>query len=359
MRIIHLSAEKTWRGGEQQLAYLIKELSILGFQQLVVCRENSAFEKYCIEQNIPHKSLKMRHQFDVASSYKLKKISKDFDASLIHLHSSHAHALAVWAYYVGNKVRLVLSRKVDFPISSNFLSNIKYNCSKISHIICVSNAIAEIIKPAIKNPEKIRVVYDGIDLDAFTTTSAKNLRDLVSIPSEIPIIINTSALADHKDYPTFLSFAKKLLEKMPAKFLVFGDGPLKAEIKNRSENLGLAEHVHFMGFNPHVRQLLPSADYFVMTSKTEGLGSSILDAYAAKVPVIATAAGGIQEIVVNEKTGLLCPIGDANQLAEAVVKLHNNQDLKNKIVQQASKFVASFSYQEMAKNTATVYWEQE
>lgn len=359
MRIIHLSAEKTWRGGEQQLAYLIKELSILEFQQLIVCRENSAFEKYCIEQNIPYSSLKIRHQFDLVSSYKLKKIAKDFDASLIHLHSSHAHAIAVWSYFLGNKVRLILSRKVDFPISSNFLSNIKYNCSKISNIICVSNAIAEVIKPAIKKPEKIRVVYDGIDLEQFTTTPVMYLRDFLHIPSEIPIIINTSALADHKDYPTFLSFAKKLLKKMSAKFVVYGDGPLKAEIENMSENLGLSEHIYFMGFDPNVRQLLPSADYFVMTSKTEGLGSSILDAYAAKVPVIATAAGGIKEIVLNEKTGLICPIGDADQLAEAVFKLQNNQDLKNRIIQQASQFVDSFSYQEMAKNTAKVYREQE
>lgn len=354
MRIIHLSAERTWRGGEQQIAYLIEELNLAGLEQLVVCRKNSAFETYCIKNNLPYKSIPFRNQFDISSSLTLKSICRDFNADLIHIHSSHAHAIAVWSYYLGNKTPLVLARKVDFKISSNFLSGIKYNCKAIRKIICVSEAIKKIIQQDIDRPEICEVVYDGIDLAKFD--AKKNiLREEFSISADTLLIGNTSAIADHKDYPTFIRVAEELRDKLKAKFLIIGDGPLKAEMQDLVASKGLKEQVIFTGFRNDIPAILPELDIFLMTSKTEGLGSSILDAFACKVPVIATKAGGIPELVEHELTGLLANPGDHKMLSEYVFRLAHDEMLRNRLIGNAFEKVKLFDKKITAQKTLAIY----
>lgn len=354
MRVIHLSAEKTWRGGEQQIAYLLEELNRFKVEQLVVCKAGSAFETYCVTNNVPYKSLAFSNQFDLSSSIKLKKIAVEFKADIIHLHSSHAHAIAVWAYYLGNKTNLVLSRKVDFPISKNVLSKLKYNCPAIKKIICVSNAIKVMMQKDIHDKNKCITIYDGIDISKFETKKSK-LRNEFSIPSNIKIIGSTAAIADHKDYPTFLEAIKQINSSINAHYFIIGDGPLRNEIEELVIANNLQHKVTFTGFRTDINELLPELDVFVLSSKTEGLGSSILDAYACKVPVVCTNAGGIPEIVENEVTGLMSRVGDADALAANIIRIVENEELKCKLMENAFERVKSFDKKIMAEQTHSVY----
>lgn len=355
MKVIHLSAEKTWRGGEQQIAYLLEELNSLGIDQLVVCRKNSSFEKYCIEQKINHKSLRFKNQFDVSSSLHLSKIAKEYQADIIHIHSSHAHAIAVWSYYLGNKTNMVLSRKVDFPISKNVLSKIKYNCPGIKKIICVSNAIKEIMQRDILEKDKCITVYDGIDLNKFNTSKKDKLRLEYQLSNDTKIIASTAALADHKDYPTFISAVKHIQHKLKAKYFIIGDGPMKEEIVELVKEHQLENDIIFTGFRTDVQEILPGVDVFVLSSKTEGLGSSILDAFACKVAVACTNAGGIKEIVENEKTGLISEVGDAVQLAKNIQRLCDDEALRTELINNAFLNVQHFDKKKMAEQTLEVY----
>src|SRR5690606_28856874 len=125
------------------------------------------------------------------------------------------------------------------------------------------------------------------------------------------VVINTSALAEHKDFPTFIKTAKALTSKYSdLYFVIYGDGPLKEEIKNLIEAEKLEKKVILAGFQKNLETVIGSADLFLITSKDEGLGTSILDAFSAKLPVVATRAGGIPEIVIHEKTGSTSSIGD-------------------------------------------------
>lgn len=354
MNIVHLSAEKTWRGGEQQIAYLIDELNKLNQKQLVICRKNSAFEIYCKEQNIPYKSIKFKNQFDIKSSIQVKNICKSFHADVMHLHSSHAHAIAVWSYYLGNPTPMVLSRKVDFPVSKNILSNIKYNCKGIKKIICVSNAIKEIMQQSIDKKSKLEVVYDGIDLEKFKNPDKNYLRKEFNLPADKIIIANTSALADHKDYPTFIKAIKYLKGKINAQYFIIGDGPLKNAIQNLVIEEGLEKDIIFTGFRNDIKEILPSIQYFVLSSKTEGLGSSILDAYAAKVPVICTDAGGIKEIAYSN-TAMINKVGDYQQIGESILHLINNKEHEQALVKNAYEHVQAYDKKIMASKTLAVY----
>ena len=107
----------------------------------------------------------------------------------------------------------------------------------------------------------------------------------------------------------------------------------------------------------HIHLILPELDVFLITSKTEGLGTSILDAFISEVPVVATEAGGIPELVKDEETGLLAAVGDYKKLAEQVLRIVTDKKLAGLIRINAKKKAAQFSKREMAEKTLEVYRE--
>lgn len=358
MNVLHLSSEKSWRGGEQQMAYLIKELSRIGVTTHVMARSGSAFEKWCGENGIPCSGLRFQNDFDFRSATGLKAYCRSKRFDVIHLHSSRSHGIAVLAAALGNKVPLVLSRRVDFPLKSNFLSQWKYNHPSIKKIVCVSDKIREIVSRAVKHPGRCVTVYDGIDLMRFAGKGRRGvLHKELGIQENTPLIGNIAALAPHKDYFTFLDTVKILSEKTNARFVIAGDGPLRAEIENRIRSLGLGEKIFLLGFREDLENVFAALDILLYTSKEEGLGSTLLDAMAYGLPIVATEAGGIPEIVKNGFNGLTAPVGDSAALAENVIRLLDHDVVKKTLVANARDFVKKFSKEIMTKQTRAVYKE--
>src|ERR1051326_7727461 len=328
MKILHISTPLSWRGGEQQLVYLVEELKKKNIEQFVLGSENSALEAYCKKNNLNFIAQPKPSSFSLRSAKKISAFCEKENISLIHAHDAQAHSNAVLsAFLFGNKTPVVLSRKVDFPIRKNFLSLYKYNHSSIKKIICVSNAIKDILSPDIRDKYKLTVVYDGIDMNRFSLENTGILRKEFKIQTDELIVGNVAAIAPHKDYFTFVDTAEILIKKnIKAKFFIIGDGPEKEKIKNYIEEKNLDEKIILTDFRKDLEKSFCELDIFLFTSKTEGLGSSILDAYLCGVPVVATTAGGIPEIVTHEQTGLLSPPKNAQSLSENVLKLISNTE---------------------------------
>lgn len=354
-RILHIATALTWRGGEQQLAYLVQELNGQ-YEQFVLCTRGSAMEKFCLENNISVFRQRKRSGLDLFYAKRIQLICKNQKIDLCHLHDAHAHSFAILAADLfRNKCPLVLSRRVDFPIKNKWTSAHKYNHPAIAAILCVSQAIAEITGRGIKDKSKIKTVYSGIDLSKFSAKSGLLRRDL-NLSDDVFLVGNTSALADHKDYFTFLDVAEQVLEASTnVKFIIFGDGPMKREIVDYAKSKKHAEDIIFTGFRDDIPQVLADLDLFFISSKTEGLGTSILDAFATMVPVVATAAGGIPELVENKKTGLLLEVGDRKGLSEAILSLIKDADLAKSLAQNAYEKVKQFTKEETARRTAGEY----
>jgi len=167
---------------------------------------------------------------------------------------------------------------------------------------------------------------------------------------------NLSALADHKDYPTFLRTAATVVSSRPdVHFIIAGEGPEEKNIRQMITDLQLSDHVHLLGFRKDVVQVMQSLDVFLITSVTEGLGTIVLEAFAAGVPVVATNAGGIPEMVTDQVTGLLAPIGDANALATSVLRLLTDKSLSHTLSQNAKQRVEQFSYKITGAKTLSIY----
>jgi glycosyltransferase involved in cell wall biosynthesis len=357
-KILHVSTATSWRGGEQQIAYLLQEISLAGREQVVCCPNGSPLSDYCKKTGIHHHDFHSRGILDLSLAKKLRFICRDEKVTVIHAHDSHAHSAAVLSSSVfGNKTPVVLSRRVDFPVSQNLFSKWKYNHSIIKKILCVSEKIREITGRDIGDKNKLIVIYDGIDLSKFNPGKRKFLLlHEWGLSKEVQLVGNASALAGHKDYFTFVDTAEIVMQKKPdVRFAIIGQGPDQKSIEEYIERKNLRDKIFFAGFRDNIAELLPELDVFLMTSITEGLGSILLDAFASGVPVVATCAGGIPEIVSDGQTGLLAPVKDAAKLAQQVCLLLEDASARTKMKDKAMQFVQNFSHRKMALLTMEVY----
>lgn len=358
MRILHITSPKTWRGGEQQLLYLAEELKALGFYQVIMCPFNSEVHQYCLKKHLNHVTYFKGFSANPMVAFRVAQTCKREKIDMIHVHDSHAHNFAVLsAVLTGTDLPIIVSRRVDFPVSDTGMSSYKYNHPQIAKIICVSNAIKDVMLPSISDHSKLTVVHSGIDLDKFKKKKLQNvLRSKYEIPDDYLIIGNVAALAPHKDYPTFLRTVKRLVEGgIKAKFFAIGEGNCRKEVMEQIAEMGLKNEVHLTGFRSDVVEILPELDIFLMTSETEGLGTSILDALAAGVPVVATRAGGIIEIIEDQKTGLLAEVKDDEALAKAVLQMAASPELRAKFIAAGKEKVKEFAKSETARKTIEVY----
>jgi len=358
--ILHVSAAYTWRGGEQQLAYLAGELKLMDVTQYVLCISGSAVETYCIHAHIPYFVTDKRSSLDLFFAKKIASICKRNKIEIVHAHDTQAHTFSVLANDIfGCKSAIVISQRTDSAIKNNFFFKYKYNHTDVKKIICVSDKIRNIVESTIKEPSKVVTVHDGIDSDRFKHKRDQHiLHEEFGLESNIKLIANISVLASHKDHFTFIDTASIICRKRnDVCFFIIGDGPSYEAIKDRIKKSGFASRIIMTGFRTDIPDIFPELDVFLLTSESEGLGTSILDAFACRVPVVATNTGGIPEIVKHESTGLLSNVKDSVSLALQVEKLLNDDNLSNQLTSQAAIELSNFTTLKTAEKTLAYYNE--
>lgn len=357
-KLLHISTARSWRGGEQQIAYLVKELQAVDWPQAIACIRDAPLHKWALEQGIQVFPLKKRSSLDLSFSYFLaNKAFKKEGFKLWHAHDAHAHGFAVYAQSIfGAKAELLVSRRVDFPVARSWLSRFKYNYRGVKKYLAVSHAIAEILRRSLRFPEKVHTVHSAVDPSKIKRAERGKLRTEFSHLKDKFWICNVGALVGHKDQVTFLRTAAELIKSGDdLHFFIVGSGEKEAELKALTNQLSLNEQISFLGFRADVPTILKDCDCFLFTSEMEGLGTSILDAFAAELPVVATAAGGIPEMVIDGETGLLAPVKDSMQLAQAVLKIRSDLAFAEKLKRGALAKLEEFSPQQMAQSTIQQY----
>lgn len=357
MIVLHVDSEKTWRGGQQQVAYLTQAMLEAGHTPIVAARGGSELQARMEKLGV--KVLPLNYALGgPLAAMQLASFCKKNKIDLVHTHSSRAHSVAALATHFGKMPPIIVSKRTDFPVKRGGFSRGKYENKNVKKIICVSKKIADIVKETLGDDQRTVTVHSGVDPKRFEVPQ-KDLGTELGLDPEAFLIGNTSAIADQKDYFTFIKTAKELVNHSEnIRFVIFGDGPMAQEIKNFAGEQGLQDKVIFTGFRDDLPALLSSLDLFLMTSKTEGLGTSLLDAMLCRVPIVATKAGGIPEIVIHEKTGLLTEIGDVEALTSACLRLINNPDLAKTLAQNAYDMASGeFHRSTTAQKTINIYKE--
>jgi glycosyltransferase involved in cell wall biosynthesis len=354
--IVHLNTSKEWRGGENQVLNLARGLKAESIQQLIVTQPDSPLSKKAKDEGIETIELSMRGEFDFKAILALRKIFKEKNVQLVHTHTAHAHSLAVLAKTKKDNFALIVSRRVDFRIKKNLFSLWKYKSPKVDLFIGVSRQIQKYLLEDGIDSDRAIAIHSGIDVKKFKKIpSSDSLRKSLDISKKTIVIGIIAALVDHKDHATFLRSIAGIHTDVPFTAVILGEGKLESKLKDLAQQLQIQDRVLFQGFQDNIPEYLSLIDIFTLTSKEEGLGTSILDAMAAGKPVVATRAGGIPEMVVPNHGGILCDIGSTEQLAQAYKTLIESPDLRKQYADFNKIQVEKFSFENMVQKTIQVY----
>ncbi len=227
------------------------------------------------------------------------------------------------------------------------------------HVVAVSEHVRRgaIQKVGLK-PERVMTILNGVDLTPSEVgRTAGRIRSEIGVPEDALLLGTVARLTPEKDHETLLrAFARIVSQHAGARLLIVGDGPLREVLEKRVVELKINESAHFLGSRQDVASILSSLDVFVLASREEGLGIALLEAMAARVPVVATAVGGIPEIVVDGKTGLLVAPGDPDGLADAVMGLLMDKERGQSFVTEGAKRVAEqFDVSQMIRAYESLY----
>jgi glycosyltransferase involved in cell wall biosynthesis len=199
-------------------------------------------------------------------------------------------------------------------------------------------------------------VPSGIDLDKFARVRDPSyLRGEFNLAANEPVLANVAALAPHKAQSVLLEALGQIDERRRARCFIVGEGSLRASLERDAAVLGLGPYVTFTGFRDDALEFIRLADVFVMSSRLEGLGTSIMDAHALGAAVVATRTGGIPELVEDGVTGLLVAPGDASALAAAITRMLDDKELRESCVRNARAQSARYDYRRTVYKTLDVY----
>ncbi len=357
IKVLHIDTEKTWRGGQQQAIYLHEGLIKRNIESMFVCQPDSSLNGYCRENNLPCETFKIRGEADILAARKISKLCEAERYNIIHCHSAHALSIGLVVKYIKNDVKLIAARRVDFHVGKNMLSRYKYNNELIDSIVCISDKIRSVLIDDGIRQDKLVTIHSGIDLTKFDeVNSPGSLRDELGIHADDFIVGTIAAFAGHKDYHNLINAAKVVLEtNKKIKFVLVGDGELFDEIKKKAIELNINDSIIFAGYRQNIGEFLGLFDVFVLASRKEGLGTSILDAQSVGLPVIATRTGGIPEIIDNEKNGLLIEPRNPPELASAISTLLSDSQKRELLGRAAQKSVREFDINKTIERNILLY----
>ncbi|HYG50242.1 MAG TPA: glycosyltransferase family 4 protein [Flavobacteriales bacterium] len=342
MRILELNTERTWRGGERQTVYDMLGHTLQGNQSMVICRKGFPLAKACKKHNLEHKEITAHRQL---IWFMLVK-ARSFD--IIHCQTSKTQQLAVFTkWFHGRKV--VYTRRLDF-VPKGFFSKLKYKWT--SHVVAITPAIKKILEGV--GIKKITVISEVVEKKELDKERAQKFLASVNAGNK-KIIGTTAAFVQHKDPLTMVKAIKKLSElRTDFIFIHFGDGALLPDVEKAIADSNIGAFYHVAGFMQNVEDMFSVFDVFVMSSEEEGLGSSVLDAFMYKVPVVSTNAGGLADVV--EGNGLLSRVKDHESLAKNIDQILNDSALRQNLVEKAyKKATEEHSLQTISKHYADLF----
>ena len=334
--ICHINLAKGFHGGERQTLNLMKELKLAGIQQSLVCHPKGQ-----LKQEVDALGITTR-----AVSHWLTGHLQRSMGDIMHCHCGRGVHWAALQHKLYHQPYLI-TRRVDNPIKQNAWTQSAYK--NAAFLVCVSRAVeTEVHKISAKiKTQVIPDSFSGFEVDTKRVAEIK-----AQYPGKF-LVGQAGKLLEHKGFRYTLAAAKQLETRLPnAHLLILGDGPLKTELQALSQDL---TNVSLLGHQTEIGNYLAALDLFVFPSVTEGLGSSILEAMQLQVPVLATQAGGIPDIINDGVNGRLVPPADSNALTTAICQLHDEPEQRTAYVLAASQGLARYSPPAIANDYIELY----
>ena len=353
MRILHIDTERGWRGGERQVLWLAQSLERRGHPSIVAARPDEPLSRRAREAGLEVAPSSPRFEADPAAVLGLRQRLRQSRIDIVHAHTGHAVGLGALAT-LGAPAKLVVSRRVDFPLRRNLGTRWKYG--RAAAIIAISRAVAEVLARSGVARERITVIPDGVDVHRVVAPAAPETLSSLGVPPGAPLVVQVAQLVPHKDPLNFVRAIAAARDRVPSlQALLVGDGPLRSEIADAVHALRLEGVLHATGYRQDADALLAAADVVVLSSREEGMGSVLLDALFLGKPVAATRAGGIPEVITHDVTGLLSPVSDSAALGAHIATLLGDRPLAARLAAAARARAEDFSIERLTDRTMAVY----
>src|SRR5262245_780409 len=357
---LHIDTARTWRGGQNQVLLTVNGLREIGQRAALVAHPGGELRRRAAEglELVP---LAPRSEMDFTAAWRLARVIRKLQPDVIHAHDAHGVALASLALSLGaaaapkGEPPLVVSRRVDFHLRGNSFSRWKHR--QVDCFIAASEAIRQMLLADGVPAERTVTVHEGIDVERVAGAPPVNVHEAFWLPHDAPVVGNVAALVPHKGQRHLIEAAHLVVQELPdARFVILGEGELREPLEHLVKAHHLEKHVLLPGFRTDVFGCIKGFDIFAMSSVTEGLGTSLLDAMACARPIVATRAGGIPEIVDEGVNGLLVPPRDHTAMADAIVRLLKDAGLRRRMGDAGFARVGErFTVERMVASTAAVY----
>ncbi len=315
-------------GGQQSMLEAVTRLPLDRIEPIVICgSEGNLVEAMRAEgvkvHVLPIPTLKRSFGQQKQATQDLKRLLEQEKVDLIHANSMRA---TLYALKVAKDIPVISHVRVMRGSSLlDFLLD-QWIAAKSSLIIANSNKVAERFRWCIKKP-KLKVLYNAIEIEPYDQPQPEDLRFQWGLPMDVPLVGLVGMLDPRKGHTVLLESFSKIHRKTHCELVIAGREPVgssgyRQQLEQRVKDLGLEGKVHFLGHVRNVPVLMKLLDVCVLpVVEPEGFGRVIIEAFAARRPVIASDLGAISEIISHEENGLLCPAGDVEALSESLLRL--------------------------------------
>jgi len=362
MKVLHLISSGGMYGAENVVAALARDLEQMGCWVRVGVFQN----EHCPDNNVADQlerrgasviRIPCRGRVDRRAIRQIREMVRGEQVQLVH---SHGYKSNIYSYLACRRLRVPMmatchlwTRQTPAIRVYEFID--AWLLRRFDAVVAVSDVIAEDARRAGIPAAKITTINNGIDLVPFASATPTLAEE---IKKGDRLLVGTAGrLVSQKGMDYFLRAAREVLNEMPeALFAVVGDGPDREKLERLTQELGIERHVVFTGSRADMPHVYASFDVFVLASLDEGLPMAVLEALASNRAVVATQVGAVPKVIVSGQTGMLVKAADVPGLADAILVLLRNPELRARLGRNGSALVhKQFSSRVMSQEYLRLY----
>ncbi len=328
-----------WGGGEKWMLQTGIELSALGHRVFYGGRSGSLFLQKCQEAGFPAYSFKIGSDFDPLVIRKLANLMKELTIDVIITEQNKDIRLAGIAGKMNGK-KLIIARNGLPAIKNNFRYRLLYP-RLLDGILVTTQAIKyKYVGYQWLDYDFIKVIPNGLFPAPLPQECPSLIKKQYNIPNEKPVVGIFGKLIKQKQHNIFLEVAANLHKKRDdIIYLIVGDGPEREKIQKYAFELGVLDNLYMVGFQENPLPLYTACDLVLLTSQEEGLPGAVMEAMLMKKAVVAFDVGGVSELIISQKNGILIPPNDIYLMTKTVEKLLYEDELRKNIGNYARNYI--------------------
>jgi glycosyltransferase involved in cell wall biosynthesis len=363
--VLYFSNSVVRGGAEEHILTLLRQLDRRLFRPHLVCpRECGEKLKADLPEDVHLILLSFQKPYELRGALRLARILRQENIGILH---SHLFGASLAASPIGRMFGVPVIMETPHVreawrhglIKGHYVvDRIVGRC--VDHYVAVSEANARFLVQKKGLPaRKVHVIHNGCDLKRFDPErlAPPGMKQSLGFAEEDPVILVLGRLEPQKGHRFLLEAHARVVRQFPkARLVCLGEGALREDLEEQTRHLQIQESVRFVGYQSNITEWLAMANFTVLPSLYEGLPLVAIESLAAQRPMVATAVDGTAEVVVNDKTGLTVPPGDARELAQAILRLLRQPELRHQLALTGRQWVLeNFSQEQQIRKTQELY----